>query len=227
MTCENGIEGTGVPGDGRIADVLAPRPVTSRELIHHGMVWDVVAEEIDLAGDGETSALVRREFIRHPGAVAVVALDDKERVLLQRQYRHPVRRELWEPPAGLLDVDGEDARDAAARELAEEADLVAGRWDVLADYFTSPGGSDEALRIFLARDLSQVPVHARFEREDEERDMVARWVPLADAVRLVLGGGVHNPSAVVGILAASAARAAGWSTLRPADTPWPERPTAS
>ena len=213
-----------------VADRLAPRPVVETEVIHDGMVFDVVAERVALRGDGTAPApgepptdVVRREFVRHPGAVAVVALDDAERVLLLSQYRHPVRRELWEVPAGLLDVSGEDARDAAARELAEEADLTATRWDVLVDYFTSPGASDEALRVYLARDLSDVPHADRFEREDEERDMVAEWVPLDEAVTLVLSGALHNPSAVTGVLAAAAAQATGWTSLRPADAPWPER----
>jgi ADP-ribose pyrophosphatase len=190
-----------------------------RELVHHGRIWDVVADDVDL-GDGR---VVTREVIDHPGAVAVVALDDDDQVLLLRQYRHPVGRELWEVPAGLLDVDGEPARDAAARELGEEADLRAGRWDVLADYYTTPGGSTEALRVFLARDLSEVPAAERHVRENEERDIELRWVTLDDAVAAVLAGAVHNPSAVVGVLAAQAARAARWSSLRPADAPWPER----
>ncbi|HEY5514976.1 MAG TPA: NUDIX hydrolase [Pengzhenrongella sp.] len=210
-----------------VADALSLRPVRAREVLHEGMVWNLVAEDVDLGGEGDESAVVRREFLRHPGAVAIIALDDDERLLLLRQYRHPVRRELWEPPAGLLDVPGENARDAAARELAEEADLVAERWDVLVDFFTSPGGSDEALRVYLARDLSAVPRADRFQREDEERDMLARWVPLTEAVTLVLAGAVHNPAAVVGVLAASAARAAAWSTLRAADVPWPERRTST
>jgi ADP-ribose pyrophosphatase len=213
-----------------VADRLDSRPVVGTEVIHEGMVFDVVAERIVLGGDGsapaageEPAGVVRREIVRHPGAVAIIALDDEERVLLLSQYRHAVRRVLWEPPAGLLDVAGEDSRDAAARELAEEADLVAGRWDVLVDYFTSPGASDEAVRIFLARDLSPVAEADLHEREDEERDMVAEWLPLDDAVSLVLAGALHNPSAVTGLLAAAAARATGWSALRPADAPWPER----
>jgi 8-oxo-dGTP pyrophosphatase MutT (NUDIX family) len=217
----------------RFGDQYAPRPVVEAEVIHEGMVFDVVAERVALDGDGtapdpgeEPARVVRREFVRHPGAVGVVALDDRGRVLLLSQYRHPVRRVLWETPAGLLDVAGEDARDAAARELAEEADLTAARWDVLVDYFTSPGASDEAIRIFLARDLSPVPEADRHEREDEERDMVVEWVPLDEAVALVLSGALHNPSAVVGVLAAAAARADDWSALRPADAPWPERRAA-
>ncbi|OIQ79699.1 ADP-ribose pyrophosphatase [mine drainage metagenome] len=204
---------------GELRDVVAPRPALHHDLLHDGMIWDVVAEQVDLGNGGR----VRREFIDHPGAVAVIAIDADDRLLLQRQYRHPVGRELWEPPAGLLDVDHEPAQAAAARELAEEADLVADRWDVLVDYFTSPGGSNEAIRMFLARDLREVPVEERFAREAEELEMEPRWVPIDDAVAAVLAGQVHNPSAVVGILATQAARAAGWSTLRPVDAPWPER----
>ena len=210
-----------------VVDELAPRPITAREVLHEGMIWDLVVEDVDLGGDDGLPLDVRRENLEHPGAVAMIVLDDDERVLLQRQYRHPVRRELWEPPAGLLDVQGENALVAAARELAEEADLIAARWDVLVDFYTSPGGSDEALRIYLARGLTAVAHGDLFEREHEERDMPARWVPLTGAVELVLGGAIHNPSAAVGILAASAARAAGWTTLRPADAPWPERRPAN
>lgn len=195
------------------ADRHAPRPVLGSERLHDGMVWDVDRDTVDL-GDAGT---VRREVVRHPGAVAVLALDDDDRVLLLRQYRHAVTRELWEPPAGLLDVPGEPLRDAAARELAEEADLVAHSWWTLVDFFTTPGGSDEAVRIFLARDLEPVADADRHEREAEERDMEVRWFALDDAVGAVLAGSVRNPSAVVGVLAAAAARARGWSDLRPAD----------
>ncbi|WP_307844478.1 NUDIX hydrolase [Actinotalea solisilvae] len=202
------------PGEGApLADARVDRPLLGSELLHDGMVWDVVREAVDLGEAGT----VRREFVRHPGAVAVIALDDDDRVLLLRQYRHPVRSALWEPPAGLLDVPGEDLRDAAARELAEEADLVAGQWWVLLDYLTSPGGSDEAIRVFLARDLREVPEAERHVREGEERDMELRWVPLDEAVAAVQAGALRNPSTVNGVLAAAVARADGWRGLRPAD----------
>lgn len=197
---------------GRLADERVEREVVASRTVHDGLVWDVVSEDVDL-GEGRT---VTREFVRHPGAVSVIALDDDDRVLLLRQYRHPVRSLLWEPPAGLLDVPGEDLRTAAARELAEEADLVAGQWWVLLDYLSSPGGSDEGLRVFLARDLRPVPEGERHEREDEERDIELRWVPLDEAVAAVRAGDVRNPSAVNGILAAALARADGWQGLRPA-----------
>jgi ADP-ribose pyrophosphatase len=133
--------------------------------------------------------------------------------------------DLWEIPAGLLDVEGEDFVIGAARELAEEADLVADRWNVLADFFNSPGSSSEAIRIYLARGLSEVPGHERHVRTDEEAEIELHWTPLDEAVRAVLDGRLHNPSAVVGVLAAAAARAGNFESLRPADAPWPAHPS--
>jgi len=199
-----------------LRDEVVSRPVSESRTVFEGMVWDVVQERVDLGAAGE----VTRQFVRHPGAVAVVALDDDERVCLIQQYRHPVRTLEWEVPAGLLDVEGEPPWVAAARELHEEADLRAGRWDVLADYFSSPGGLDEALRVYLARDCAEVPEAQRHVRDGEEHGMPVRWVPLDEAESAVLTGRLHNPSAVVGVLAACAARRRGWSTLRPFDAPW-------
>ena len=215
-TAESTDESGAAREERRPADVAASHPVVSTQVIHQGKIWDLASDEVDLGGEGP----VVREYVLHPGAVAVIALDDRERVLLLHQYRHPVRSKLWEPPAGILDNHEESLQEAAARELAEEADLLAGRWDVLADYFTTPGSSDEAIRVFLARDLSSVPQDERHERTDEERDMEAVWVPLEDALAAVLAGRIGNPSAVVGILAVAHARASGWQTLRPLDAPW-------
>lgn len=209
-------------GGDHLADVKDEgREVVGRTRLHEGKVFDLVADEVRLDPDGGDPVV--REYLDHPGAVAIVALRGEpgaEEVLLIQQYRHPVRALLWEIPAGLLDVDGEDYVVAAARELHEEADLRAERWDVLVDYFTSPGGSDESLRVYLARDLTEVHEDDRHAREDEERDMPTRWVSLHDAVAAVHSGRVHNPSAVVGILATASARAQGWAALRPADAPW-------
>ena len=107
---------------------------------------------------------------------------------------------------------------AAERELAEEADLKAARWDVLVDFFTSPGGSTEPLRVFLARDLETT--ETSFEREDEEATMEYAWVSLSDALDWVLAGRLHNPSTVIGILSAHAARGRGWEGLREPGAPW-------
>jgi 8-oxo-dGDP phosphatase len=196
---------------GALEDRKADRTVLDSRVVHGGIIWDVVRETVEL-GDAGT---VTREFVRHPGAVAVIALNDDDDVLLLRQYRHPACAELWEPPAGLLDVPGEDPLAAAQRELAEEADLVAASWWVLADYLSTPGGSDEALRVYLARDVTPVPHDERYRREAEERDLVARWFALDDAVTAVLGGRLRNPSAVVGVLAAAVNRDRGWTALRP------------
>lgn len=201
-----------------VEDLFTDREVTSSEVAYQGMIWQVRRDTVRL--DGERS--VTREYVHHPGAVTVLALDTEDRVLMIRQYRHPVRMELWELPAGLLDVDGEPPLAAAQRELAEEADLRADTWHLLADWFNSPGGMDEALRLYLARDVHPVPHDERHERTDEELGMPTRWVPLDEARDAVLAGRIHNPGSVVGVLAAVAARDLGWSTLRPADSPWPE-----
>jgi ADP-ribose pyrophosphatase len=201
-------------------DRIEQRPVVEHELIHHGMVWDVEADRVDLGEAG----VVRREYIRHPGAVGVLAVDDDDRVAVIDQYRHPVGMVLWEIPAGLLDVEGESPLAAAQRELAEEADLVADSWVVLADWMNSPGGTSEAFRCYLARGLHAVPETDRYERHGEELAMQVRWVPLDELREGVLAGRLHSPSTVVGVLAAVAARAEGWDSLRPPDAPWPEHP---
>lgn len=166
--------------------------------------------------------VAKREVVEHYGAVAVAAVDETGRVAMVYQYRHPVGRRLWELPAGLLDEPGEDPVVAAARELGEETGLTAQRWDVLVDLISSPGFSDEALRVYLARGLSDV---GRPEGHDEEADMEVHWVHVKDAVQQVLSGEIVNSTAVAGILAAHAVIVDGHST-RPVDTPFPDRPTA-
>jgi 8-oxo-dGTP pyrophosphatase MutT (NUDIX family) len=208
-----------VTDDQPLADQPGARPVLAREVRYRGAKWDVVTDTVELDPDTR----VRRDVVVHPGAVGVLALDD-DRVLLLQQYRHPVEASLWELPAGLLDVVGEDPLDCARRELYEEAHLRADRWDVLVDVFSSPGMCNEAYRVYLARDLTAVPEADRHEQQDEERDMVVRWCPLGDAVAAVAAGDLHNAMAVVGLLAAQRARADGWRWLRPASAPWPERP---
>lgn len=202
------------------ADRIEPRPVRRSEHLLSGMVWDVVRDTVDLGEAGD----VRREYIKHPGAVGILALDEQERVAVIDQYRHPVGMVLWEIPAGLLDIPGEPAVTCAQRELAEEADLAAQEWHVLADFMNSPGGTSEAFRCFLARGLSDVPQDDRHSRHGEELAMQVHWLGLDQLRDDVLAGRLHSPSLVVGVLAACAAREQGWRTLRPADAPWPEHP---
>ncbi|MFD7326689.1 NUDIX domain-containing protein [Streptomyces sp. NPDC059875] len=196
--------------------------------------WQVVATTTPFQGKKTSvrtddvvmpdGTVARRDYQVHPGSVAVLALDDQDRVLLLKQYRHPVRQKLWEIPAGLLDVPGENPLHAAQRELYEEAYVKAEDWRVLADVYTTPGGCDEAVRIFLARDLSEAEGE-RFEVSEEEADMELARVPVADLVRGVLAGDLHNNCLVVGVLSLAAARSGdGLDALRPADAEWPARP---
>jgi ADP-ribose pyrophosphatase len=185
-----------------------------------GRVVSVVSDEITLPG-GDSSV---RDYVVHPGAVAVVPLDDHGRVVLVRQYRHPVRADLWELPAGLLDVAGEPAVDTARRELWEEADLRAGRWDLLVDLLTTPGGSDEAIRVYLARDLSPAGASDRHVRTAEEAVMTIEHVDLDAAVEMVFDGTIQNAICAAGVLAAARAAQNGFVNLRSADAPWEARP---
>ncbi|WP_033411602.1 NUDIX domain-containing protein [Nonomuraea coxensis] len=181
-----------------------------------GRVIRVVTDTVRMPRD----EVADRDYVVHPGSVAVLALDDLDRVLMIRQYRHPARRLLWELPAGLRDVAGESLVDGAARELAEEAGYRAATWHTLVDLRTSPGMSDERIRVFLARDLTRIPDEENgFVHRHEEVDMPVEWVPLPDAVEKALMGMIHNSPAVAGILAAYAASVEGFATLRPADAP--------
>jgi len=206
------------PPDFDIVDQRDPQQVLQSDLVFDGRIWSVRRDTVRLPGGEE----VVREVVDHPGAVGIIALDDQDRVALIRQYRHAVKSYLWEAPAGLIDVDGEPPLLTAQRELFEETHLRADTWHLLVDYYNSPGGSTEAFRCFLARDVSEVEGE-RHPAEDEEVDMPLRWVPLDDAVAKALAGELHNPTSVACVLAAYASRALGWTTLRPPDSPWPER----
>jgi len=192
--------------------------------------WDVVSSAQELRGRlisvrsdkvrTPDNQIAEREVVHHPGAVAVLALDESQRVLMIRQYRHPVGYLLWEIPAGLRDVKGEPLQATAARELLEEAGYRAREWHSLVDYFSSPGFSTERLRVFLARRLERVPEAERdFVPKDEEAHLLLDWLPLDEAVRLVLAGQLHNGVAALGILAGYAARSDGFTALRPPDAP--------
>lgn len=200
---------------GPVGDAADPAEILDVTPRFTGSVWSVRTDEVRLPG----GAVVRRDLIDHPGAVGVAVLDDDDRILMIRQYRHPVGGYLFELPAGLRDVDGEHPLITAQRELAEEAGLVAADWWVLVDFFNSPGGSTEAFRCYLARGLTELPGGRPHTGEAEEADLPQTWVPLAEAVDLVLAGRLHNPTTVTGVLAAAASKAGGWRSLRPADTP--------
>lgn len=190
--------------------------VSSRD-VHRGRVVGLRVDEVTMPGGGTAS----REVVEHLGAVGIAAVDDEGRIALIHQYRHPIGRRLWELPAGLLDQEGEDPVDTARRELAEEAGLAAERWETLVDVAASPGFTDEVLRVFLARGVSEVDREAHGE---EEADLTLRRVPLEEAVRMVLAGEIVNGASVGGVLAAHAALT-GAAPTRPTDAPWQDRPT--
>ena len=199
-----------------IADVPEQWPVVSSAELLRSRLITVRADKVRMPDN----QIAEREVVLHPGAVAVLALDDTDRILLIRQYRHPVGRLLWEIPAGLRDVSGEAPFLTAQRELLEEAGYRARDWRVLADHFSSPGYSTERLRVYLARDLELVPEAERdFVPHGEEAFLITGWLPLDDAVAKVLAGELHNGTTALGILAGYAARSGGFARLRPADSP--------
>src|SRR6202042_3192156 len=173
---------------------------TSSEILHVGKIFALRSDRVRMPG----GKIVTREVVEHYGAVAIVAMDEDGRIPMVYQYRHPLGRRLWELPAGLLDVNGEAPHLTAARELREEAGLQAQTWQVLVDLDSTPGFSDESVRVYLATGLTQV---GRPEAHDEEADMTMRWYPLEEAARLVLAGEIVNSIAVAGILAAHAVHA--------------------
>ncbi len=205
-------------GRERTADVrdIAERwRVTGSAEHFRGRIIAVREDEVLMPDGKGGEEPVLREYVEHKGAVGTIALDEKGRVLLLRQYRHPVGHLLWEVPAGLRDVAGEPMWRTAERELLEEAGYRAATWHTLLDTFQTPGMSDERVRVFLARDLERVPdEEIGFTRVHEEADMPMAWVPLEEAVAKALSGEIHNALAVSAVLALYAARTRGFDDLR-------------
>jgi 8-oxo-dGTP pyrophosphatase MutT (NUDIX family) len=206
-----------IPGEvDRLRDTPQQWPVVSSAKSASGPIATLRSDMVQMP-DGEVTP---RQVLEHQGAVAVVALDEAARVLMIRQYRHPVGHLLWEIPAGLRDVAGEPLLATAERELLEETAYRARDWLVLADFFPSPGISTERVRIFLARGLTLVPESEReYIPQHEEAQLLIGWVPLDEAVNRFLAGDLHNGVTGVGILSAYAASGQGFAALRPADAP--------
>ena len=199
-----------------ISDSVEHWPVVSSAELARSRLVTVRSDQVRTP----ENQLAERDVVLHPGAVAVLALDAADRILMIRQYRHPVGRLLWEIPAGLRDVAGEDPWVTAQRELREETGYRARDWRVLVDYYSSPGFTTERLRIFLARDLEAVPAAERhFVPRDEEAHLQLGWLPLDEAVRKVFAGELHNGPAILAIMAGYAARSEGYDQLRRADAP--------
>lgn len=182
-----------------LADEVHRFPVLAEEHRFTGAKWSVWSETVDIDGD-----VVVRDVLRHPGAVAVAAVDDDGRLLLIRQYRHPVAAYMWEIPAGLLDRPGEDLLECARRELAEEAGVTATDWSQLLELALSPGGTSERITVFRATGLTVDPGSRPHTGEAEERELPQHWVALPEAVQRCLDGSITNATAVSAILALAA-----------------------
>ncbi|MEU3025749.1 NUDIX hydrolase [Nocardiopsis alba] len=199
----------------RVADAPESWPVERSQERYRGPKCGMRTDWVEMPGaGGEGRTVAARDYMDHPGAAAIVTLDDRGRVLLQRQYRHPTGHTLWELPAGILDAEGEGPLATARRELVEEAGLRAATWHRLPSFFPSTGFSNERIHIFLARDLSEVPEEEiDFVREHEETDLASEWLPLEEAVRAVLAGRLHNGATLIGVLSAHAASGDGFAAL--------------
>jgi 8-oxo-dGDP phosphatase len=202
---------------GSVTGMSTPAPLSDEP-----QAWPV-ASSTDLYRDNWVMAL-RRDAIRrpdrpddepfdrlvleHPGAVIVLAVDDQERVLCLRQYRHPAGRRFVELPAGLCDEDGEDPLQVAQRELQEEAAIQAREWTKLTSTYSSPGISAEVMHFYLARDLRPVE-RGTFVLEHEEADMELFWAPYDDLLDAVLEGHLGDGPLVIAVLLAAARGMAG------------------
>ena len=193
--------------------------VLSSQLLFDAPIIAVRKDELAMPNE----QVAYRDVVEHMGAVAVAAVNDAGEIAMVHQYRHAVKRRLWELPAGLLDVKNESELAGAQRELVEEAGLKAAQWSVLADIVTSPGFCEETARVYLAQDLTEVERPEAFG--DEEADMDLAWIKLDAAVAKVLAGEINNSIAVTGIFAA-------WQVLnghgqaRDVTAPFDLRPTS-
>lgn len=167
--------------------------VLSSQVVHEAPVFSVTRDELV-----EPSGVkVRRDIVRHPGSVVILALDEKKRmpsVLLIRQYRYAAGQEIWELPAGRIDA-GEDALTAAKRELAEETGYTAAEWKPALYYYSSPGFLDETMTLFAARDLRKGKA-----TPEEDEFITCKLLPLREAVQWVMSGKMQDGKAIAGVL---------------------------
>lgn len=186
---------------------LAPQehpefPVTSTEVRYESAFNRVRVDGVRMP-DGRTA---HREIIEHRGAVGAVAIDEQDRVVLVRQYRHAFGRRFLEIPAGVLDVDDEDAATAMQRELAEEVELTAGKVEHLATYATSAGWTTETTTVLLATDLRPAARPDGFDLHHEEADMEVLRVPFEECLAMVADGRITDAKSMIGLLAVATRR---------------------
>jgi 8-oxo-dGTP pyrophosphatase MutT (NUDIX family) len=185
-----------------LGDVAQDWPVESSEDLYRSALPFALRADVVRRPDAGDEEPFTRVVLEHPGAVVVLAVDDEERVLCLRQYRHPARMRMLELPAGLLDVAEEEPRAAAERELLEEAGLEAREWTPLVSAYSSPGISTELIHYFVARGVREAH-RGDFEAAHEEADMETLWVPFAELRAACLDGRVHDAPVLVAVLTAS------------------------
>jgi len=200
-----------------IKDEPADFPLIKSDTVFSGRIWEV-REEVFQFGEQELT----RDFIVHPGAVGVIALNDLGQMLLVQQYRRTLGKMMWEPPAGLLDVADEDPLDAAKRELQEETGYLASDWRVLFDFAPSAGGSTELIRCYLATGL-ELHEAGRPEATGEEADMKVQWTPVGEVMEAIHTGAISNSLLITGTFALLAAMADPDAIVRDGDAPWVAR----
>lgn len=166
--------------------------VEQREVVRKGRVFDFTVETVTLPNGNR----LNMDIIRHPGAAAIVAVDDKERILMLQQYRHAAGGTLWEIPAGTLE-ENEDPLNCARRELVEEAGCNAGDWLKLGTIIPVPGYSDEKIHIFLARALKEARQHL-----DPDEIIQVRRLSLTEVVRMIVNGEVKDAKTMAGLMLA-------------------------
>lgn len=167
---------------------------SGRRTVFQGRIVDVGVERVRLPNGRD----VDLEVIRHPGGAAAVAVDERQRVCLLRQYRHVAGGWIWELPAGKLD-SGEGPSATAKRELAEEAGVFAASWTPLGRIHSSPGVLAEVIHLYLARGLSEVDLG-----HESDEVIEVHWVPLADALAWCGDGTITDAKTLVGLYRADA-----------------------
>lgn len=185
-----------------LGDSPASWPVHGSDDVYRGSApFALRADRV--ARPGHEDDTFTRLVLEHPGAVVVLAVDEHDRAVCLRQYRHPAQRVMVELPAGLCDAPGEDPREVAERELREETGLGAGSWTHLGSTWSSPGVSAEVLHHYLARDLAEVG-RGDFEAEHEEAEMEVFRVPVDELRAAVLDGRVQDGPVAIAVLLAQA-----------------------
>lgn len=172
----------------------APPNAGEQRFLFRGRIIDLALERVRLP-NGELAEL---EIVHHPGGAAVVALDERGRVCLLRQYRHAAGGWIWELPAGKID-QGEDPGTTAWRELEEEAGVAAARWESLGGVISSPGIFTEVVYLYLAQDLRPLAHH------HERHEVIAiHWLPLEEALAWAESGEIRDGKTLVGLFRAAA-----------------------